>query len=71
MKECISGAAFTDVALNTFFGFNPTLDGKALLTDPKTPRPFTGKLLHVRTPAGVATITAGENGLEMQKETWP
>ncbi|MGH7990740.1 MAG: hypothetical protein ACREDS_11205, partial [Limisphaerales bacterium] len=47
MKECICGAAFADVVVNTFFGFLPSLDGKTILADSKTPRPFTGKLLNV------------------------
>ena len=29
MKECISGAAFADVVINTFFGFSPSADGTA------------------------------------------
>jgi hypothetical protein len=40
MKECISGVAFTDVVINTFFGLMPSIDGKELLVDAKTPRPF-------------------------------
>ena len=35
MKECISGAAFADVVINTFFGFEPSIDGKQLLADPR------------------------------------
>src|SRR5260221_1674072 len=38
MKECVSGVAFADVVVNTFFGFSPSLDGKSLLADPLTPR---------------------------------
>ena len=48
MKECISGAAFTDVVINTFFGFSPTVDGKQVIADPGTHRPFSGTLDGVR-----------------------
>ena len=64
MKECISGAAFADVVVNTFFGFAPSLDGKNILTDPQTPRPFTGKLLNVSTRGKKFTISAGKSGVD-------
>ena len=38
MKECISGAAFADVVVNTFFGFAPSVDGKTILADARTPQ---------------------------------
>ncbi|MGA2248163.1 MAG: hypothetical protein ABSH48_24525 [Verrucomicrobiota bacterium] len=68
MKECISGAAFADVVVNTFFGFTPSLDGKTLLADPQTPRPFTGKLLTVSTRGKHFTISAGSSGVDCVKE---
>jgi hypothetical protein len=68
MKECIGGVAFTDVVINTFFGFMPTLDGPAVLVDPHTPRPFTARLTHVRNRAGFATIAADQNGLRIETE---
>ena len=64
MKECISGVAFSDVVVNTFFGFAPSLDGKKLLVDPQTPRPFTGKLLNVSTRGKKFTIRAGRSGVD-------
>ena len=64
MKECISGAAFADVVVSTFFGFAPSLDGKTLLADPQTPRPFTGKLLNVSTRGKKFTISAGRSGVD-------
>ncbi|HSY18225.1 MAG TPA: hypothetical protein VK815_07825 [Candidatus Acidoferrales bacterium] len=64
MKECISGAAFSDVVINTFFGFAPSLDGKNLLADPQTPRPFTGKLLNVSVRGKKLTISAGKSGVD-------
>lgn len=68
MKECISGVAFADVVASTFFGFAPSLDGKNILTDPQTPRPFTGKLLHVSSRGKRFTIRAGEKGVSVLKE---
>ena len=68
MKECISGVAFADVVINTFFGFDPSLDGKTILADPQMPRPFTGKLLHVSSREGETTISADKQGLQLRKE---
>jgi hypothetical protein len=68
MKECISGVAFADVVINTFFGFDPSLDGKTVLADPQMRRPFTGKLLHVSSREGEATISADKQGLHLRKE---
>jgi hypothetical protein len=67
MKECISGVAFADVVINTFFGFDPSLDGKTILADPQMPRPFTGKLLHVSSREGEVTISADKQGLHLRK----
>jgi hypothetical protein len=64
MKECISGAAFADVVVNTFFGFAPSLDGKNLLTDPQTPRPFAGKLVNVSARGEKFTLSAGRAGVD-------
>jgi hypothetical protein len=68
MKECISGVAFADVVIGTFFGFAPSVDGKHTLADPQTPRPFTGKLLHVSFRGERFTIGAGEKGASVLKE---
>ena len=68
MKECISGAAFADVVVSTFFGFAPSLDGKNLLVDPDTPRPFTGQLLHVSSRGKKFTISAGKSGADYAQE---
>jgi hypothetical protein len=69
MKECISGVAFADIVINTFFGFDPSLDGKTILADPQMPRPFTGKLLHVSSREGEVTISADKQGLHLRKKT--
>jgi hypothetical protein len=63
MKECISGAAFADVVVNTFFGFAPSVDGKSIVSDPQTPRPFTGKLLQVLFRGGKFTINVSNKGV--------
>jgi hypothetical protein len=68
MKECISGVAFADVVINTFFGFNPVLDGKILIPDAGQSRPFAGKLLHVRLRDGMTTVIADQHGVRMNKE---
>jgi len=68
MKECISGAAFTDVVLNTFFGFAPSIDGKTILADPKTARPFTGTLKHITLRGELFTLTSGKDGIHMHRE---
>ena len=68
MKECISGAAFANVVISTFFGFTPSLDGKTILVDPETPRPFIGKLLHVSFRGERFTIKANEKGTLILKE---
>ena len=62
MKECISGAAFADVVINTFFGFDPSVDGKTLLADKAVPRPFQGRLENVRQGDKLFTIAADQNG---------
>jgi hypothetical protein len=68
MKECISGAAFSDVVINTFFGFEPSVDGKEVLVDPQTPRPFTGELRDVSLRGERLTIVAGKKGASVVKE---
>lgn len=65
MKECISGVAFTDVAINTFFGYMPSIDGKALLVDASASRPFSASLLNVRQGKAFYTISADESGLKL------
>ncbi len=65
MKECISGVAFTNVVINTFFGYLPSVDGKKLLVDEKTPRPFSGTLRNVRQGKVLDTISADENGVRL------
>jgi hypothetical protein len=64
MKECISGAAFADVVINTFFGFAPSVDGKTILADPQTPRPFDSTLLNVCARGERFTINAGRSGVD-------
>jgi hypothetical protein len=68
MKESISGAAFADVVISAFFGFSPSVDGKYILVDPQTPRPFIGKLLHVSFRGERLTFSAGAKGISVLKE---
>jgi hypothetical protein len=68
MKECISGAAFSDVVVNTFFGFAPSLDGKNLLVDPQMPRPFTGQLLNVSVRGEKFIVEADKHGVSVRTE---
>jgi len=64
MKECICGGTFADVVVSTFFGFAPSLDGKNILADPQTPRPFTGTLQNLYARGKKFTISAGRSGVE-------
>lgn len=72
MKECISGAAFADVVITTFFGFEPQLDLKNgytdVLVDPDTPRPFKGKLRHILFHGERLKIVVGEKGASVVRE---
>jgi len=68
MKECISGASFNDVVINTFFGFSPDATGKRMLADPQTPRPFTGTLRHVAFQGHQHTLTGNEQGVKETRE---
>jgi hypothetical protein len=67
MKECISGAAFADVVINTFFGFDPAPDGKTPVVDPKTARPFRGTLSDVRFNDRLLTISASQQGIALEQ----
>jgi hypothetical protein len=68
MKESPGGIAFTEVVLDTFFGFKPAFDEKAMLVDAETPRPFTGKLRHVRRAGKLVTISASSMGSRLEAE---
>jgi len=65
MKECISGAAFADVVINTFFGFSPAPDGSVALADPGTARPFTASLRGVRFKGADVDLTADAAGVHL------
>lgn len=67
MKECISGVAFTDVVITTFFGFNPAAGDKQMLADPSVARPFSGELQHVRFNGKEYTLKAGPAGVSIAK----
>ncbi len=65
MKECISGAAFSDVVINTFFGVEPSVDGQRLLADPQTPRPFQATLSGVRCHGKLYQLNASASGVSI------
>ena len=65
MKECISGAAFCDVVINTFFGYMPSSDGKKLLVDEAVARPFLGTLQNVRHGNEFYRISGDKDGLKL------
>ena len=64
----VSGS-FADVVINTFFGFQPTPDGKTALWNPQQPRGFNGKLRHVRWGGDFYTIISDHTGLHLKKES--
>ena len=68
MKEGIDGAAFADVVVSTFFGFEPSLDSRQFLAEPKTPRPFRGELHHLSFRGERFSIRAGNHGCQSLKE---
>jgi len=68
-RECIDGAAFTDVVINTFFGFSPSPDDKTVLVDPGTRRPFHGTLGGVRYRGRLLRLVTAEGPIEMSSRT--
>jgi hypothetical protein len=68
MKECISGVAFSDVVITTFFGFVPEAGNKRTLADPSTPRPFSGELHNIHFAGKEFTLEAGHNGIKVISE---
>ncbi len=64
MKECISGAAFADVVINTFFGFSPSPSGDTIISDRQTPRPFKGTLWDVRFGGKLLQLIASPDGIK-------
>lgn len=69
MKECISGAAFADVVLNTFFGYRPSVSGDQLLEGAILPRPFSGTLENVRHGHALYAISADSFGLSLAMQS--
>jgi len=68
MKECISGVAFSDVVITTFFGFVPEAGNSHFLADPSTPRPFSGELRNVHFAGKEFTLEAGHKGIKVISE---
>ena len=63
MKECISGVAFSDVVITSFFGFAPEVGGARILADPSTPRPFNGELHNIRFRGSELNLKANGEGV--------
>jgi hypothetical protein len=68
MKECISGVAFSDVVITTFFGFVPETGNSHILADPSTPRPFSGELRNIHFGSKEFTLEAGSKGVKVISE---
>ncbi len=68
MKECISGVAFSDVVITTFFGFVPQAGNAHVLVDSSTPRPFSGELCNIHYAGKEFTLKAGPKGVNVVSE---
>lgn len=68
MKECISGVAFSDVVITTFFGFVPEAGNACILADPSTPRPFSGELRNLHFAGKEFALEAGRKGIKVISE---
>jgi len=68
MKECISGVAFSDVVITTFFGFVPEAGNARVIADPSTPRPFSGELRNIHFAGKEFTLEAGRKGVKIISE---
>jgi hypothetical protein len=66
MREATGGASFSEVVLESFFGFAPDASGKTLIADPATPRPFTGELHHLRFRGRQITLHADAHGVTIR-----
>ncbi|PSL45657.1 hypothetical protein CLV51_104364 [Chitinophaga niastensis] len=67
MKECISGVAFSDVVITTFFGFAPEAGNAAIPAGSATPRPFSGELSNIHFAGKEYTFEAGPKGIKVTK----
>jgi len=68
MKECISGVAFSDVVITTFFGFVPQVGNRSILADPSVPRSFSGELRNIRFAGKEYILEAGCKGVKVITE---
>jgi len=68
MKECISGVAFSDVVITTFFGFVPQAGNRSILVDPSVPRSFSGELRNIRFAGKEYILEAGCKGVKVITE---
>jgi hypothetical protein len=68
MKECISGVAFSNVVITTFFGFVPEGGNTPVLADSSTPRPFSGELHNIHFAGKEYALVAGHKGVMVISE---
>jgi hypothetical protein len=71
MRESLGSSAFTDVVLDTFFGFRPVPRAASCLADPRTPRPFQGTLANVRYRGQLLNLIAGNSGVMVLENAVP
>lgn len=64
------GAAFMETIIRSVFGCRPELPrAEPRLLAPKTPRGFSGQLLHVPIHGALYTITSDQRGLRLKRES--
>jgi hypothetical protein len=68
MREAVGAAAFTDVVVQTFFGYSPNLSGSELLSDPTVSRPFEGELQNIRFGEKEIKLKADHQGVKIGLE---
>jgi len=68
MKECISGVAFSDVVITTFFGFVPEAGNANISADQSTPRPFSGELSNIHFAGKEFLLKAGHKGVKVTEQ---
>ncbi len=68
MRECVGGGAFAEMIIGALFGYSPEVGGPLALYEPKAPRGFAGKLLHLRHGGKLHTLVSGDGGVSVSPE---
>lgn len=68
MRECVGGGAFAEMIIGALFGYSPELGRPLALYEPKAPRSFAGKLLHLRHSGKLHTLVSGDGGVSVSPE---